>query len=150
MERNARADGDDEMLHTLSSVVRVARSFTVTITAASTNGAVVDTRGFTRALAIFDSAPSGTGTASDCKLQEGDQADGSDMADVTGAAFAQVTTSGGAKIQVMDIDLSKRKRYLRLVHTGSGGSAAGAATGMIALSRARRLAVTQDNAVISV
>jgi hypothetical protein len=135
-------------IHTPSDSVLTKRSVLTAITAAANNGAGVDCLGFERAEAIFDSAPSGTGTTSDCKLQ--DSADNSSFADVTGATFAQATTVGGAKIQVMNINLSKRRRYLRLVHTGAGGSAAGVAFGGFNLFNPRNAPVAQDNAVVTV
>jgi hypothetical protein len=99
-------------------------------------------------MAVFNSAPSGSGTTSDCKLQESD--DNSSFTDVAGAAFVQVTTAGGAKIETMSINLTIRKRYLRLVHTGAGGSAAGLAAGEIYLFNPRYAPVTQDVAAVSV
>lgn len=129
-------------IHTPSAVVQINPSFLLAITAAATNGASVDTLGFTRAMAVFDTSPSGAGTTSDCKLQE--SADNSTWADVASAAFTQGTTAGGHTIQGMDINLSKRKRYLRLVHTGAGGSAAGQAEGAIHLFNGRYEAVSQS------
>jgi hypothetical protein len=131
-------------IHTPTDSILAKHSFILAITAASVNGTVIDTLGYEKALAIFDSAPSGGGTTSDCKLQEGDQANGSDAADVATATFAQVTTAGGQKIETMNINLSKRKRYLRLVHTGAGGAAAGQAVGVILLFNPRNAAPTQD------
>lgn len=135
-------------LHTPSEQVKTAPGFAVAIAAATTNGTSVDCQGFETAKAIFNSAPSGGGTTSDCKLQESD--DNAAFADVPDAVFAQVTTAGGAKIQVMNIKLSNRKRYLRLVHTGAGGAAAGQTYGLIELYNARYNPVSQINPAISV
>lgn len=138
-------------IHTPSDHVLENHSFSVAITAATTNGTGIDTRGYEKALAIFRSAPSGTGTTSDCKVQESSDDGSSDSyADVTSAAFAQVTTAGGAKIQVMNINLSKRERYLRLVHTGAGGSAAGQAYGLILLFNSRSAPPTHTSTVVTV
>lgn len=123
--------------HQLSSVALFKAAFNTAITAAANNGATVDTLGFDRATAVFYSTPSGTGTTSDCKLQDGAASNASDMADVSGATFAQATTVGGAIVETMEINLAIRKRYIRLVHTGAGGSAAGVASGIIILHRAR-------------
>jgi hypothetical protein len=131
-------------IHTPADSILVKHSFILAITAAGVNGTVIDTLGYEKALAIFDSAPSGGGTTSDCKLQEGDLANGSDQADVATATFAQVTTAGGQKIETMNINISKRKRYLRLVHTGAGGAAAGQAVGVILLFNPRNAAPVQD------
>lgn len=135
-------------LHTPSEQVKTAPGFAAAIAAAATDGASVDCQGFENAKAIFNSAPSGAATTSNCKLQESD--DNAAFADVPGAAFAPVTTAAGAKIQVMDIKLSNRKRYLRLVHTGAGGAAAGVAYGLIELYNARYNPVSQINPAISV
>lgn len=135
-------------MHSLSSHLLAKVGLITAITAASNNGTGTDCLGFRRAMALFYSAPSGAGTTSDCKLQE--SADNSTFADVTSATFAQVTTAGGTKIAVMDIDLAKRKRYLRLVHTGAGGSAAGVAAGIIQLYGESYNAPTPDVAVVNV
>lgn len=124
-------------IHQLSSVAQLKANFINLITAASNNGATVDTLGYDKALALFYSLPTGSGTTSDCKLQDGALANASDMADVSSATFAQATTVGGAVLESMEIDLQKRKRYIRLVHTGAGGSAAGSAVGIIILYRGR-------------
>ena len=135
-------------IHTPSEQVKTAPGFSAAITAATVNGTSVDCQGFETGKAIFNAAPSGGGTTSDCKLQESD--DNAAWVDVAGGAFAQATTAGGAKIQVMNIKLSNRKRYLRLVHTGAGGSAAGTAYGLIELYNARYNPVTQINPAVSV
>ena len=135
-------------LHTPSEQVKTAPGFSTAIAAATVTGASVDCQGFENAKGIFNSEPSGAGTTSNCKLQESD--DNAAFADVPAAAFAQATTAGGAKIQVMDIKLSNRKRYLRLVHTGAGGAAAGVAYGLIELYNARYNPVSQSSPAISV
>jgi hypothetical protein len=135
-------------IHRPSEHVLVKRSFVLAITAAATNGTGIDTLGYSRALAIFTAAPSGAGTTSDCKLQ--DSADNSAYADVASATFAQATTAGGTVTGTMNIDLTKRNRYLRLVHTGAGGSAAGQAAGHILLFNPLQAAPAQDVAAVSV
>jgi hypothetical protein len=130
--------------HNLSKIALTKDCFAVAITAASNNGATIDALGYDRTEFTFNSKPSGALTTSDCKLQEGDASDASDMADVAGATFTQVTTAGGAKIALMDVKNSKRKRYLRLVHTGAGGAAAGVAAGSAKLYRGAKAPVTQD------
>lgn len=132
-------------VHQLSSVAQLKANFITAITAAGNNGATVDTQGYERATALFYSAPSGAGTTSDCKLQDGAASNASDMADVATATFTQNTTVGGAKLAAMEINLAIRKRYIRLVHTGAGGSAAGQAVGIIILHRGRWTdAIAQD------
>jgi len=135
-------------IHRLSQNALLKGSFEVAITAAATNGTGVDTQGYREASAIFYSTPTGSGTTSDCKLQ--DSADNSTFADVATATFTQATTAGGAAWQLMDIDLAKRQRYLRLVHTGAGASAAGQAAGAFLLIRPWNAAPTQDTAAVLV
>ena len=135
-------------IHRLSEHMLLKGDFEVAITAAATNGTGIDTLGYRRACAIFYSTPSGSGTTSDCKLQ--DSSDNSTFADVSSASFTQATTAGGAQWQLMAIDLAKRNRYLRLVHTGAGASAGGQAAGAILLFEAWDAAPTQDTAAIHV
>lgn len=135
-------------IHSPSQVLKVVEAFCLAITAAATNGASADALGFRRAMAVFGCDASGAGTTGDCKLQE--SADNATWADVANAAFAQCTTAGGEQVQVMDVDLAKRKRYLRLVFTGAGAAAAGAAYGNIILVNPEEAAVSQANTVVSV
>lgn len=135
-------------LHSPSEQVKTVHAFAAAITAAAINGAGTDCQGFENAKAVFYAAPSGAATTSDCKLQE--SADNAAWADVPTATFDQVTTAGGAKASVMDIKLSNRLRYLRLVHTGAGGAAAGQAYGLIELYNARYNPVSQANPAKSV
>lgn len=137
-------------IHTPSDVVLVKSGLVVPITAAANTGKHVDTQGYTRAMVVFHSLPTGTGTTSDCKLQDGAAANGSDAADIAGAAFTQVTTVLGEKIQVMNVDLSKRKRYLTAIHTGAGGSAAGAASVEIVLFNGEAYPQAQDLTPVSI
>ena len=138
-------------IHTPASSVLAKHSFSVAITAAATNGTGVSCRGFRHGMAVFYAAPSGSGTTSDCKVQESsDDAATDPYADVTSATFAQATTAGGAKIQAMNINLAKRERWLRLVHTGAGGSAAGQAYGLFLLFNAFFMEVSQDQTVVTV
>lgn len=137
-------------IHRLSENIKAIAAFNVAITAAATNGATVDTLGFRRAAAVVNHTPSGALTTSDVKLQESSDSFSADTADVTGATFTQATTVGGNKVQVLDIDLAPRKRYLRLVHTGAGASAAGQATGVFLLFEPGYAAVTQPTTAVSV
>lgn len=138
-------------IHTPASSVLAKHSFSLAITAAAVNGTGVDCLGFQRVMAAFYSAPSGAGTTSDCKVQESSDNGGGDaFADVASATFAQATTAGGAKLQVMNINAAKRERWLRLVHTGVGASAAGQAYGLFLLFNAFFYEVTQDQAVITI
>jgi hypothetical protein len=136
-------------IHRGSAFLKVVQGVCVPLTAAAVNGVSTDCLGFRRAMVLFGALPTGAGTTSDCKVQE--SADGSTgWADVAGAAVVQDTTAIGALVQLMDIDLAKRLRYLRLVATGAGGSAAGAAYGAIVLIDPEMAGVTQATAVVSV
>lgn len=130
-------------IHTPSEHIKKALVIALAITAAATNSSSVDAQGHETAFAWFYANPSGVGTTSDLKLQE--SADNANWVDVESGAFSQVTTAGGAKLFTMNINLAHRMRYLRLVHTGAGGAAAGAAAGGIDLMNARYNPVSQLN-----
>lgn len=68
---------------------------------------------------ILDSA-AGTGTTPtlDGKVQTGDQSDGSDAADVSGAVFTQVVAA--ASKQSIGVDTRGCKKYVRFVGTIAG------------------------------
>jgi hypothetical protein len=70
---------------------------------------------------ILDSAAGGgTSPTLNGKIQTGDQADGSDAADLAGATFAQV--AGAASLQAIGIDTQACKKYIRFVGTIAGTS----------------------------
>jgi len=89
--------------------------------AVTTNGTGVDTRGYHQALVILNV---GTVTTSlDVKVQESSDDDTADSyADITGAAFTQVTTANDNAIYVARINLTGTERYIRIVGTGVGSS----------------------------
>lgn len=89
--------------------------------AVTTNGTGVDTMGFHQALIILNV---GTVTTSlDVKVQESsDDGSGDSYADITGAAFTQVTTANDNAIYVARINLTGTERYIRCVGTGVGAS----------------------------
>lgn len=91
-------------------------------TAATTNGSAVDLLGVKSGLNfILDSGAATVGTLPTLDVKIQDSADGSTgWADVTGMAFAQVTTVASA--QVLGIANGKTRRYVRAVAT-IGGSA---------------------------
>jgi hypothetical protein len=105
---------------------------------ATTTGAVVDTRGYSSVTGIvhFGVQPDGTLTP---KLQEGELANGSDMADVAAAdlvqnGFVAVTTANDDAIY--ECGYIGRKRYVRLVVTEDVATAGAFFTGQILLGRA--------------
>ena len=118
-------------------------AFSVDITAGVDNGVAINVTGYTRAMAVFRSFPSGTGTTSNCIVQE--SPDGvTGWVNVPGAAFAQVATTGSEVLQVGDINLELRLPYLRLVQTGAGYSANGWTTGELLLFNARWFPIAQQ------
>lgn len=91
--------------------------------AATLNGTGFSKHGFTTALVILATQTLGTAATVDVKVQESDVL-GSGYADITGAAFAQkVKASHDNHIDVAEIDLRGRKKYLRVVAvTGAAAS----------------------------
>jgi hypothetical protein len=66
-------------------------------------------------------ASAGTSPTLDVKLQHSDTTTSGDFADVTGAAFTRVTdVSGTAGVQVLRVNVSDLKRYLRVIGTIGG------------------------------
>ena len=55
-------------IHKPSEHMLVNSNILVDLTVATNDGAAVDTKGYTRAMAIFYTNPTGTGGTSDCKL----------------------------------------------------------------------------------
>lgn len=86
--------------------------------AGSVNGSVVDRLGFQSAV-VFLNTGAATGTPSAqgvaLKVQTGDVADGSDMADVTGDTVAALTADNANA--ELNLNLAGYKRYLRVVVT---------------------------------
>lgn len=81
------------------------------------NGVIIDRFGFNSAVAVFvtgaiSGAPTATSVA--CKVQHGDAADGSDMADIPGAT-ATITTAD--TIAEINVDCRGLKRYIRVSET---------------------------------
>ncbi len=114
-------------IHTPSAQVKVVPSLGTDRTTTAQKGLGVDCLGFERALINFHVAAhdyTTTDETLDVKLQESvDDVDG-DYADVSGGTFAQlkaqtVTTTSGISFQ-MNVNLSLRKRWLRVVATPGG------------------------------
>ena len=87
----------------------------------TTNGTGVDTLGYHQALVVLNV---GTVTTSlDVKLQESSDNGSSDsFADISGAAFTQVTTANDNTVYVARVNLTGTERYIRAVCTGVGAS----------------------------
>lgn len=114
---------------------------------AGANSAYVDCQGYTRALIIQTVTTAAASTLAASQLQECDTSGGSYANVASGGAFAAVVASTTNQVQVMDVDLTKHKRYLELT--------IGAITGTVGvdvhvlLFNGEGLPVTQDNTVIS-
>jgi hypothetical protein len=139
-------------MHRFSENVFVASSILCSLSGAATIGAagqVVDQVkvGARRAAAVFSAAPTGSGTEAIIKIQE--SVDNSAWADVSGMVFTTATTVIGRSYQVYDIDLSKRKRYIRAYYIGYGGSQAGAVSCSLFLFGLGNVAPTQNLAALS-
>lgn len=88
---------------------------------ASGNATAVDMQAYDGEIAIILDCAAGTGTnpTMDVKIQ--DSADNSTFADVSGAAFTQVTNAA-ASVQKMSLNKDELKRYIRVVKTIGGTS----------------------------
>ena len=85
-------------------------------------GTAVDISQYQGKLKVILDSAAGTGTTPTLngKIQTGDQSDGSDAADVSGAAFAQITTT--AAKEAIGVDTRDCKKYIRFVGTIAGTS----------------------------
>ncbi len=75
------------------------------------------------ALAVLNSGAASAGTTPtlDVKVQHSDTTTSGDFADVTGATFTQVTeVAGTAGVQVLKLNVSNLKRYIRVIGTIGG------------------------------
>lgn len=136
-------------IHTLSKNFLFKNLLVPAAVTATANSGSVDCRGWDRALIIFTvGVVSGTSPTMDVKLQ--DSADNSTFADVTSGTFTQVTATATTPA-LMDIDLTKRNRYIRTVDTIGGSSTPTINMGLVVmLGRGRRFAPTQDQNAKSV
>jgi len=88
---------------------------------ATANGTGVDVRNYIGMAKVILASGAGGGTnpTLDVKLQESD--DNSTFADITGAAFTQVTDAADST-QELHVNLDSTKRYIRAVSTITGTS----------------------------
>jgi hypothetical protein len=104
------------MAQAVGLVLAAAARRTSTLT-----GTGIDALHYEGVTLVVLNASAGTGTTPtlDVKLQHSD--DNSTFADVTGAAFTQVTSDAGtAGVQVMRVNVSDLRRYLRVIGTIAG------------------------------
>lgn len=107
----------------------------------TTNGDTVDMQGWAGVLFVLSlGATDGT---TDMKAQDGAASDGSDAADITGAAITQVAGTGDNKLYLLDV-WRPTKRYVRpVVATGAGAGADFEAVIAIRYRRAGNSPITQ-------
>lgn len=103
-------------------------------------GPVIDTLGFDEFQAHIAVNDKGVAGTVDAKLQEGDESNGSDMADISGAAAAQIIAS--AKRALISLYLQNRKRFVRVVSVVGTNSVKHYAD--VSLSEAKDRSVSQD------
>lgn len=108
------------MIHNFSQVCQSVLSFDGALANSTQNGTAVNTLGYRRACVLVNTF-TGAATTANFNLQE--SADGStNWASVSGAtlgsAIAASTADTGA--YMIDVDLAKRKQYLRVQCIGTG------------------------------
>lgn len=133
--------------HSVSARVKAVLSFDAVLASSTQNGAGVDTLGYRRAEAVI-SIWTGASTTANFQLQ--DSPDNSTWTTVTGGTLASaiVASTADAGPYLIDIDLAKRQRYLRINAIGTG--TAGNVCANIFLYEPENAAVTQTNTVLSV
>src|SRR5947209_8640520 len=144
-------------IHTPSDHLLGKPSLAPAARTAAANGGGVDCRGFEDALVVLHVGAHDHTTGDetlDVKMQESSDNGSSDaFADVAGAAFAQIAgqaidaTKGNTYL--LNVKLSKRKRYLRAVGTAAGTTPSTVYSVQIVLLNARNSPVAQDAAAIS-
>lgn len=114
--------------------------------AALHKGSGVDCLGFREALIIMSMGTMAGGSTDAFKVQESDVDVDGNYADVPNATFTATQASGHAsKVFVGRVDLTPRKRWLRVVATDAGGAVLESAN--IALFDASKKPTTQQQTV---
>jgi len=130
----------------LSKNIKVTRALSgVAAGTGNQTGSVIDMSGFegVQFVALFGALTPGQVTS--LKAQQGNLADGSDMADLAGSAHAALADTDGNKCLVTDI-FRPQKRYVRAVVTR--GTANAVIDGVIALQYSPRVKpATNDSTV---
>jgi len=130
----------------LSKNIKVTRALSgVAAGTGNQTGSVIDMSGFegVQFVALFGALTPGQVTS--LKAQQGNLADGSDMADLAGSAHAALADTDGNKCLVTDV-FRPQKRYVRAVVTR--GTANAVIDGVIALQYSPRVKpVTNDSTV---
>lgn len=115
------------ILHALAHATPLLLAAPISRTATLTGTAldVVDYEGSALVVLNAAAATAGTTPTLNVKLQHSATTTSGDFADVTGATFTQVTdVAGTAGVQALKLNVSDLKRYLRVIGTIAGSSAA--------------------------
>jgi hypothetical protein len=134
-------------IHTGSANVLFGLSFDAVLANSTQNGTGVDTLGYSRATVLFNAW---TGSGTTVNFTVSDSPDNTTFTVVTGATLASAiaASTADAGTQCVDIDLTKRQRYLRVNIVGTG--TAGNACAIIACFNPANAAVTQAVTPLSV
>lgn len=138
---------------TSSALVKPA-IVTAQLAAGATNGPGVDCLGFTRAtLLVSVGALAGDHNVTVKLQQSSDNGAGDAFADVASATTGAIAAAGDEATYAIEIDLSKRERYLRAVGTVAGTTTPVALTSAVLILHrpgASNLPPTQDKTVVVV
>lgn len=127
---------------------KVAIPLTV-FTATPGTEVAIDTRGYSEALITLIAGTFTSSATMDVPVHESDNADGSSSSAISGAAFAQLSTSLHQQRFVGRVNLQKKKRYLYLPCT-FGGSGNAPIAALIQLIGPRDTILPDDTFVFSV
>jgi hypothetical protein len=124
------------------------------LAAGATNGVGVDCRGYGRATLLVSVGELAGDHNVTVKLQQSsDDAATDAYTDVTSATTGAIAAAGDAAVYAIEVDLSKRERYLRAVGTVAGTSTPVALTSAVLILHrpgTSNLPPTQDKTVVSV
>lgn len=126
---------------------------TASLGTGATNGPGVDCRGFERATLLVNVGVVPGDNTVTVKLQESsDNGAGDAFADVATATTGAIAAAGGSATYAIEVNLSKRERYLRAVATGAGTTPAVPTSAVLVLHRSTtaNMPATQDKTVVSV
>lgn len=134
-------------IHSPSQQVMSAVSISGVLTNGTVTGAAVDTFGYTRAKLVFIT-DTGSATTSNYTVTECDTSGGSYSSAITGLTLTSaVVASTTTTVYVQDLDLTKRKRFLKAEVVGTGTNGTGAV--LFELYNAADMAVTQTNTPVT-
>lgn len=114
------------------------------ISAAATSSAAIDTKGFTEAIVIVNAGTAVASAEADVFVMESVSTTAASFAHIAGSSFTQITPTAATNAsQCLSIDLTKRKRYLRVKNKGDGTNRVNLSANVLLLG-ANSLPVTQS------